>query len=88
MTTEYIQPTAEQRQYVLQQAGESERLVKEEERKRITTLSRSKTWELEREGEHPLRKKLGNNSVAWLLSDLLWFIYQPSSSEISNKITK
>lgn len=74
-TTSFVNPTPEQRQNILQHAGESERLVKELERKKITTLSRSKTWELERLGLHPERKKLGANSVAWLLSDLLWFIH-------------
>lgn len=76
MTTPYTPPTPEQRQEMLKIAGESDRLVREIERKQITTLSRSKTWELERLGQHPIRTKLGVNSVAWLLSDLLWFIYQ------------
>jgi prophage regulatory protein len=59
---------------LLAKYNESERLVRETERKRITSLSRSRTTQLEREGKHPKRKVLGNNSVAWLLSDLLIFI--------------
>jgi prophage regulatory protein len=62
------------KQILLQQYGEIDRLVREAERKRITTLSRSRTTQLEKEGKHPKRKVLGNNSVAWLLSDLLMFI--------------
>jgi len=83
MTNQYIQPTPEQRQEFLKIAGESDRLVREVERKKITTLSRSQTWVLERKGLHPKRTKLGHSSVAWLLSDLLWFIYQPT--QLQNK---
>ena len=74
----YLSPTTEQRAEMLRIAGEHERLVRDGERQKITTISRSRTWELEREGRHPKRRKLGANSVAWLLSDLLWFIYQPT----------
>lgn len=85
MTTKYTSPTPEQRQELLKIVGESDRLVRENERKQITTLSRSRTWELERLGLHPCRTKLGINSVAWLLSDLLWFIYQPSLTQAASK---
>lgn len=80
-TTTYLLPTTEQRAEMLRIAGEHERLVRDDERQKITTISRSRTWELERMGKHPLRRKLGSNSVAWLLSDLLWFIHQPSHKE-------
>ncbi len=83
MTIQYTQPTSEKRQELLKIAGESERLVKDLERKNITTLSRSQTYQLERVGAHPSRKKLGTSSVAWLLSDLLWFIYQQVDSNKS-----
>ena len=63
-----------QTQAVLKQYGETERLVREAERKRITTLSRSRTTQLEREGKHPKRVVLGRNSCAWKLSQLLMFI--------------
>ena len=76
MTTQYTQPTPEKRQELLKIVGESDRLVKDQERKKITTLPRSQTWKLERLGSHPKRRVLGTNSIAWLLSDLLWFIYQ------------
>jgi len=76
MTKQYTQPTPEKRQELLKIAGESDRLVKDQERKKITTLSRSQTWKLERIGVHPQRVQLSTNSIAWLLSDLLWYIYQ------------
>ncbi|ENE8568912.1 AlpA family phage regulatory protein [Salmonella enterica] len=54
---------------------ESERLVREEERKRITGLSRSTAWRLEREGNFPQRRRTGRNSCAWLMSDLLLWMH-------------
>ncbi|MGU5595790.1 MULTISPECIES: AlpA family phage regulatory protein [Aeromonas] len=62
--------------------GESERLCRESERKQITTISRSRAWELERQGKFPTRRKLGSNSCAWLLSDLLlWLHQQPEAKQ-------
>ncbi|MGK0235929.1 MAG: prophage regulatory protein [Psychroserpens sp.] len=83
MTKQYTQPTPEKRQELLKIAGESDRLVKDQERKKITTLSRSQTWKLERTGSHPQRVQLSTNSVAWLLSDLFHFIYKqvPTNTE-------
>ncbi|MCW8866388.1 MAG: AlpA family transcriptional regulator [Colwellia sp.] len=86
MTTQYTQPTPEKRKELLQIVGESDRLVKDLERKKLTTLSRTQTWKLEKQGIHPKRIQLGTNSVAWLLSDLLWFIYkQVPTSSANNK---
>lgn len=62
------------KQMILESYGERERLVREAERKSITTLSRSRTTQLEKEGKHPKRIVLGSNSVAWRLSSLLLFI--------------
>lgn len=85
MVTEYTQPTSEKRQELLKIAGESDRLVKDKERKRITTLSRTQTWRQEKAGIHPQRIQLSTNSVAWLLSDLLHFIYkQVPTNKVSN----
>lgn len=52
----------------------NDRLVREEERKNITTVSRSQAWLLEQKDQFPKRKKLGS-SCAWLLSDLLVWIH-------------
>ncbi|MEW6999112.1 AlpA family phage regulatory protein [Colwelliaceae bacterium BS250] len=62
------------RKTLLDLYGEKERLVRDLERKQFTSLSRSRTTQLEKEGKHPKRRILGQNSVAWLLSDLLIFI--------------
>lgn len=83
MVKQYTPPTPEKRQELLRIVGASDRLVKDQERKTITTLSRSQTWKLERENTHPQRIVLGKNSVAWLLSDLLFFIYQQVNSNTS-----
>jgi predicted DNA-binding transcriptional regulator AlpA len=74
MSLKKLENTTPDRQALLQQYGEKDRLVREAERKTITSLSRSRTTQLEKEGKHPKRKVLGSNSVAWLLSDLLFFI--------------
>ena len=85
ITSKYTPPTKEQRQELLRISGESDRLVKDKERQKLTTLSRSQVWKLEREGAHPQRIQLSSNSIAWLLSDLLWFIYRDSQS--ANKVS-
>ena len=48
----------------------------EKERQKITSISRSQAWKLEREGKFPPRKTIGKKSCGWLLSDLLWWISQ------------
>jgi len=80
MAINYIPPTIEMRQELLKIADKQDRLVKEAERERITSVSRQQCWILEREGKFPKRKKLSERSVAWLLSDLLWFVYRGTSS--------
>lgn len=47
-----------------------DRIVREAERKRLTGLSRTTRWELERRGQFPQRRRLGVNSVGWLESEL------------------
>lgn len=84
----YTPPTTEQRQELLKITGESDRLVKDKERQKLTTLSRSQVWKLERIGAHPKRIQLSANSVAWLLSDLLWFIYDQLPTHVKNNDSK
>lgn len=47
------------------------RFVREAECKLITGLSRTRRWELEKEGKFPKRVKLSERAVAWRLSDLM-----------------
>jgi predicted DNA-binding transcriptional regulator AlpA len=72
----FIPPTPEQRLAALNAAGMQEGLCRDKERHAITSLSRTRTWQLEREGKHPRRVVLGPASVAWRKSDLLVWLEQ------------
>lgn len=50
----------------------SDRLIREDERKTITSISRCTAWRLERLGLFPKRRKLSphSNAVGWLQSEL------------------
>lgn len=52
----------------------TDRLIREGERKFLTSISRSQAWILEQKGLFPARLKLGNRSVAWKLSEILAWI--------------
>lgn len=52
----------------------TDRLICEDERRIITSISRSQAWVLEQDGLFPKRIKLGNRSVAWRLSEILEWI--------------
>jgi len=55
-----------------------ERIVREADRQYVTSISRTKAWQLEKEGLFPKRIRLGNRSVGWKLSELLeWVENQP-----------
>ncbi len=56
-----------------------ERIVREVDRRYITSISRTKAWQLEKEGLFPKRVRLqGSRSVGWKLSELLeWVENQP-----------
>ena len=53
-----------------------DRLIREKDRKQLTTLSRSQVWLLEQKGQFPKRRKLydGGNINVWLLSEIMAFI--------------
>ncbi len=46
------------------------RVIREEECRRITGLSRTTRWEMERDGTFPQRRRLSPNAVGWLWSDV------------------
>lgn len=60
-----------------------DRLVKEPERKSITSISRVQAWKLEQKGLFPKRRRLtpSGSSVAWLLSELVEWV---QSREVIN----
>jgi predicted DNA-binding transcriptional regulator AlpA len=53
------------------------RLIREAERKELTTISRTSAWQLEQKGKFPKRRKLyaGGNINVWLLSEIMDFIH-------------
>ncbi|MGS0498942.1 helix-turn-helix transcriptional regulator [Pseudoalteromonas mariniglutinosa] len=61
----------------------TDRLVREAERVKITSVSRTSAWTLEKKGLFPKRRKLHADSdrVCWLLSELLEFV---QSREVIN----
>ena len=78
-------PTPEARRAILAEYGEQyDRLVREKDRKRITSISRTTAYNLEKVGRFPARKPLGRNSCAWLLSDLLLWVRNPPAVENVN----
>ncbi|OCG08039.1 transcriptional regulator [Gilliamella sp. wkB178] len=65
-----------------------DRLVRERERDKITSIARSTAWQLEKEGKYPARKTLGKNSCAWSLVELLHWIENPPIDCVANQPTK
>jgi prophage regulatory protein len=60
---------------------EEDRFIREPEVKRLTGLSRTTRWRLEREGKFPSRRQLSENAVAWLDSEVrLWIESRAASS--------
>ncbi len=46
------------------------RLIRTDEVATRTGLSRTTLWRLERKGEFPVRRQIGENSVGWLESEV------------------
>ena len=51
-----------------------DRFLREPEVARITGLSRTTRWRLEREGKFPRRRRAAPNCVAWLQSEVQAFL--------------
>ncbi len=47
-----------------------DRFLREPEVRRITGLSRTTRWRMERRGEFPRRRSISRNAVAWLASEI------------------
>ncbi len=52
-------------------AYDDDRMIREAECERITGLSRTTRWRLERQGKFPKRRQLSQNCVGWVLSEIL-----------------
>ncbi|BBC40676.1 TPA: AlpA family phage regulatory protein [Photobacterium damselae] len=57
-----------------------DRIVREAERKQITSISRAQAYQLEKRGLFPKRVRLGSRSVGWRLSDLEEWMNNRSTS--------
>jgi len=47
-----------------------ERIILEAERKRMTGISRTTAWRMEKNGQYPKRRKVSDGLVGWLESEL------------------
>jgi prophage regulatory protein len=60
---------------------EGDRIVREEECDRVTGLSRTTRWRLERRGDFPRRRQITSTSTGWLLSEIMdWLKSRPIGS--------
>lgn len=48
----------------------NERIILEAERKRMTGISRTTAWRMEKQGKYPKRRKVSDGLVGWLESEL------------------
>ncbi len=48
----------------------NERFLREPEVRRVTGLSRTTRWRLERDKRFPRKRKLSDNAVGWLASEI------------------
>lgn len=53
-----------------------DRVIREAERLRITSISRSQAYQLEKQGRFPKRITLGTRSVGWRLSEIMAWVDQ------------
>ena len=61
-----------------------DRFTREEECFRLTGLSRTTRWRLERNGGFPKRRQVSDNGVGWLLSEVLaWRDSRPAAATVS-----
>ncbi|AAN53469.1 MULTISPECIES: AlpA family phage regulatory protein [Shewanella] len=72
--------------FSIEKSAIQDRIVRETERKLITSISRSQAFQLERLNRFPKRIKLGNRSVGWRLSELMQWVH--SGGELSEQVTE
>ena len=61
------------------------RVIRQDEAIRLTGLSRTSLWRLERAGLFPPRRRIGRQAVGWLASDIdEWLATRPRGPK-SNK---
>jgi len=81
---DFYNVSPEESRRMLDYYGEKyDRLVYEPERRKITGICRSHSYNLEREGKYPARRKMGIGSkkCGWMLSELLHWIHSQPKAE-------
>jgi prophage regulatory protein len=61
--------------------GAEDRLIREEECARLSGVSRSTRWRLERRGRFPRRRQISENATGWLLSEVLSWLRSRAPKE-------
>jgi prophage regulatory protein len=60
-------------------ASAEDRIIRDAECKRLSGLSRTTRWRLERKGKFPKRRQLSESAIGWLLSEILeWRTARPT----------
>lgn len=57
----------------------TDRFIREPEVQRITGLSRTTRWRLQRDGKFPQRRQISPNSVGWLASEISTWMSEQSA---------
>ncbi len=61
--------------------SDGDRFIREDECFRLTGLSRTTRWRLERRGEFPQRRQLSDNAIGWSLSEVCaWRASRPMAN--------
>lgn len=59
-----------------------DRLIRETECAKLTGLSRTQRWRLERAGKFPNRRRISEKSIGWLLSEIqVWIRERPTDRQ-------
>ncbi len=58
-----------------------DRFLREPEVARLTGLSRTTRWRLERAGRFPRKRRISENAVAWVASEIeIWMAERPEAA--------
>lgn len=66
-----LHPLAERRRCKGGVMAQFDRIIREAECSKLTGVSRTTRYELEKKGSFPSRRNLGGRSVGWLLSEVM-----------------
>ncbi len=59
----------------------TDRFLREPEVARLTGLSRTTRWRLERAGRFPRKRRISENAVAWVASEIeIWMAERPEAA--------